>query len=94
MSLSSWLRVTVSLWLLRTVGRLVKWLLPVALAVTAWPVAVVSVIGWGAAWLRGWPPARLRRAAFVFLPFTAMWLVIDALRLGGWRGIGPALVQG
>jgi hypothetical protein len=30
MSLSSWLRVTVSRWLLRAVGRLVKWLLPVA----------------------------------------------------------------
>ena len=75
-------------------GRLGRWLLPVVLAVAAWPVTVVAVIGCGAAWLRGWPPARLRRAALVFLPFTAMWLVIDALQLGGWRGIGPALVRG
>ena len=32
-------------------------------AVAAWPVTIVAAGGYVAAWLRGWPPARLRRDA-------------------------------
>jgi hypothetical protein len=91
MSLWSWYKIAASRRLLRMVGRALKWLAPFGLALAVWPVTIVAVIGCGAAWLRGWPPARLRHGALMFLPFTAMWLVIDALRVGGWRGIGPAL---
>ena len=62
-SVRSWVRLTVCLWLLRQAVKVVKWLLIVAVAVAAWPVTVVTGAGYAAAWLRGWPPARLRRAA-------------------------------
>ena len=62
-SVLSWVKVAVCLWLLRKAVKVVKWLLIVAVAVTAWPITAVAVIGYAAAWLRGWPPARLWRAA-------------------------------
>jgi hypothetical protein len=93
MSLGSWLRLAVSLWVLRKALWVAKWILLVLLALTAWPVTLVTMAGYAAAWLRGWPVVRLGRAAGCFLPFTAVWLVLDALRLNGWRRIAPALVD-
>ena len=58
-----WLiRLRVAMWALKTVGKLAKWLLTAAILVAAWPVTVAAV-GFAGAWLRGWPPARLYRAA-------------------------------
>ena len=91
MSLGSWLRLAACLWLLRKTARIAKWVLLGLLAVAAWPVTIVTVAGWTAAWLRGWPAVRLGRAAAFFLPFPAVWLMLDALKLGGWRGIAPTL---
>ncbi len=91
MSVRSWLKLAVSLWLIRKAARIIRWLVPIGLALAAWSVTAPAVIGWGAAWLRGWPPARLRRAALFFLPFTVGWLATEAVQLGSWRGIGPAL---
>jgi hypothetical protein len=86
-SVWSWLRLAACLWLLRRGVRVIKWVLLVGLAVAAWPVTVVAAAGYGAAWLRGWPAVRLRRVALMFLPFSGAWLVLDALRRQGWRGI-------
>jgi hypothetical protein len=91
MSVWSWLKLTAFLWLLRRAVRLGRWLLLGMLALAAWPVTLVAAAGYSAAWLRGWPPVRLRRAAASFLPFTVLWLVADALELHGWRGIAPGL---
>ena len=54
MSVLSWVRVAVCLWLLRKAVKVAKWLLIAAVAVAAWPVTVVTGAGYAAAWLRGW----------------------------------------
>jgi len=59
-----WLiRLRVAMWALKTVGKLAKWLLTAAILVAAWPVTVAAAVGFAGAWLWGWPPARLYRAA-------------------------------
>jgi hypothetical protein len=73
-SIWSWLKLAVFLWLLRKAFRLAVWLLLAAAAVTAGPVTLVAAAGYGAAWLRGWPPARLYRTAAWALPVTVAWL--------------------
>jgi hypothetical protein len=47
----------------------------------------VAAVGYGAAWLRGWPPARLWRAAGWSLPMTAVYLTGQAIRLHSWPAI-------
>ena len=42
------------------------------------------------AWLRGWPPARLWRAAAWALPMTAVYLAARALHARTWRGLASA----
>jgi len=88
MSVWSWVRLTVCLWLLRKMIKVTGWVLVAAVAVAAWPVTLVAVAGFAAAWLRGWPPVRLGRAAALALPMTAVWLAAEA-RQRAW----PALAQ-
>ena len=63
MTVTSWVKLTVSLWLLRRAVKAAWWLLLAAVAVALWPATLVMVAGYLAARWRGWPPARLRRAA-------------------------------
>jgi Helicase HerA, central domain len=84
MSVWSWLKLTVCLWLIRKAVKLAWWLLLAAAAVAAWPVTVVTLAGYAAAWLRGWPPVRLYRAATCSLLVTAVWLTDLAIREPGW----------
>jgi hypothetical protein len=91
MTVWTWLKLTVCLWLLRKAVTITGWLLLAALAVAAWPVTLAAAAGYGAAWLRGWPPVRLGRAAAWALPFTAVWLVAGIVHDHGWR---TALVTG
>ena len=93
MSVLSWVRLTVCLWLLRKAVKVAKWLLIAAVAVAAWPVTVVAGVGYAAAWLRGWPPARLRRAAAGALPMTAVWVLLEARRQHQWRAFALAPVR-
>ena len=51
------------MWLLRKAVKLTGWLLLALLALVLWPLTIVTIVSYTAAWLRGWPPARLRRAA-------------------------------
>jgi hypothetical protein len=83
-SVWSWLKLTACLWLLRKTVKAVRWLLLATAAVATWPVTLVTVAGYGAAWLRGWPPTRLYRAAAWALPVTAAWLVSLEIRMPGW----------
>jgi hypothetical protein len=93
MSVWSWLKLTVCLWLLRTMIKAGGWLLLAALAIAAWPVTVVAVTGYVAAWLRGWPPARLRRAgAWALIP-AGVWLSVQFARLPAWRRVALAPVR-
>ncbi len=93
MSVWSWLKLTVCLWLLRKMIKAAGWLLLAAVAVAAWPVTLVAAAGYGVAWLRGWPTARLRRAAAWALPPAGVWLAIQAARLHRWRPVAAAPVH-
>jgi hypothetical protein len=85
MTVWSWLRFTVTLWLLRKGFKVAGWLLLLAVAVALWPVTVVTAAGYLAAWLRGWPPARLRRAAAASLVLAAAYAVAAVARQHGAR---------
>jgi hypothetical protein len=66
---SRWL---MTLWLLRAVAA-------AALIVVALPVSVAAGCAVAAAWLGGWPPGRLYRAALWCAPMVAVWLVATAV---------------
>jgi hypothetical protein len=74
MSAWTWLKFVTFVWLLRKGFKLARWLAVAAAAVAAWPVTVVAGAGYTAAWLRGWAPARVYRAAAWALIVTAAWL--------------------
>src|ERR1700676_5761332 len=90
MSVWSWLKLTIALWLLRKAFKAAGWLLLAALAVAVWPLTVLTGPAYAAAWRRGWPPARLRRAAAASLTVTAVYLLADAARQHGWRATALA----
>ena len=93
MSVWSWLRLTAALWLLRKGVKLAGWLIVTAVAIAAWPLTAVAAIGYLAAWLRGWPPARLWRAAAWALPMTAVYSIGQAIRLHAWQAVALAPVN-
>jgi hypothetical protein len=75
-----WLiRLRLAMWLLRATGRAARWAAFAAVMLVFAPVSVVAGLGFLAAWLRGWPPARLLRAAAGSLVITAMWLAAHAV---------------
>jgi len=89
MSVWSWLKLTVGRWLIRKAVKGAGWLALAAIAVALWPVSLVAVCGYLSAWLRGWPPVRLYRAAAWALPLTAVWLAaagIHAARIHAAAG--------
>ena len=93
MSVWSWLKLTVCLWLLGKMIKAAGWLLLAVLVLAAWPVTLVAAVGYGAAWLRGWPPVRLRRAAAWALLPAGAWLAIQGARLRSWRPVALAPVH-
>jgi hypothetical protein len=64
---------------LRGIGRLLRVAVVAALLIAAAPATLVAAIGVALAWLRGWPPGRLYRAALWCLPMVAVWLAATAL---------------
>jgi hypothetical protein len=74
-------------WLARTALRLAGWLAAAAAADAVWPLTLVTAAGYGAAWLCGWPPSRLWRAAAWCLPMTGVWLLATALRYSNWHDV-------
>ena len=79
MTVSSWLKLTVSLWLLRKAAKGTGWLLVFAVVIAAWPLTLVAVAGYVLAWRRGWPGAWLVRTAAWSLPLPAVWLAVAAI---------------
>jgi hypothetical protein len=57
------------------------------------PVTLVAAIAFAGAWLRGWPPARLWRAAAWSLPMTGVYLAGRALQARTWRALALAPVH-
>ena len=92
-----YLRMRFTLWLLRAAGRVLRWLaLAVVLAVVlaaAAPVTLAAAVGFAGAWLRGWPPARLLRAAAWSLPMTAACLAGHGLHAATWHAFALAPVR-
>jgi hypothetical protein len=84
MTVWSWLWLTACPWLLRTTIRWTRWLLVAVAVLAAWPVTLVAGAGYLAAWLRGWPAAKLYQAAAWALPVTAAGLVMLEVRTPGW----------
>ena len=87
MSIWGWLKLTIAVWLFRQILKLAGGLIVAAVAVAAWPVTVVAAVGYAAAWLRGWPPARLGRMAAWSLPMTAVYFVGAAIRIPSWSAV-------
>jgi hypothetical protein len=85
MSAWSWIRLAACLWLLRKAVKAFTWLLVVVAVLATWPLTVVTLGGYLVAWWRGWPPARLGRAAAWALPATGIWLLVSAVALRSWR---------
>ena len=81
MSVWSWLKLTVCLWLLRKLAKGVGWLLGFTVVIAAWPLTLVTVAGYVLAWRRGWPPVKLLRAAGWALLMPLAWLTAAALHV-------------
>jgi hypothetical protein len=81
------LQIIVALWLLRKLLHLIPRLVSVAVMAVAWPVTLVGALGFGAAWLRGWPAARLYRAAVWSMPMTLVYVVAAALQARTWQAL-------
>jgi hypothetical protein len=92
-SIWGWLKLTAAQWLFAKALKLTGWLIVTAVAIAAWPVTVVAAVGYLAAWLRGWPPARLWRAAAWSLPMTVVYGIGQALRLRSWSAVALAPVE-
>ena len=90
----SLLKALAVLWLLRKGLRLTRSVLAAAALLLAWPVTVVAMVSGFAAWLRGWPPARLYRAAARALSMTAVYLIAAAIQGRGWRAVLLAPASG
>jgi hypothetical protein len=89
----TYVRFRLLIWALRTAGRLLLWATVVAVLVAAAPLTLVTALGVFAAWLRGWPPARLWRAAAWALPMTAVYLAARAVQAHTWQGLALAPVH-
>jgi len=76
--------------LIRLAVRLAAWTAALVVLVAAAPVTTVAVVGVAGAWLRGWPPSRLRRAAAWSLPMTGIYLLGEALHDGTWQALAGA----
>ena len=84
MTVWSWLRLTIALWLLRKTLKITAWLLLAVIVIAAWPVTLTAAAGYLAAWLRGWPAVRLYRTAAWALVAAAAWLAALEVRVPGW----------
>jgi hypothetical protein len=92
-SIRGWLKLTIAVWLFRKLLKLTGWLIMAAAAVAAWPMTILAAIGYAAAWLRGWPPARLWHAACWSLPMTTVYFIGQGLRLRSWPAVALAPVN-
>jgi hypothetical protein len=81
------------LWLLRMTGRLLVFAALATVLAAAAPVTLVAAVGLAGAWLRGWPPVRLRRAAVWALPMTAVYLAGRAVQARTWQALAFAPVR-
>jgi hypothetical protein len=82
-----YLRARLIVWLLRATGRVIRWAALAVIVIAAAPISIVAAVGLAGAWLRGWPSARLRRAACWSLPMTGVYLAGRALQVRTWQAL-------
>jgi hypothetical protein len=70
--------------------RLLRAVAAAALIIVALPVSVVAGCAAAAAWLGGWPPGRLYRAALWCAPMIAVWLAGTAVAARSVGGVAQA----
>jgi hypothetical protein len=83
MSVWSWLKLAVFLWLLRWTFKVARWALLVVAVLAAWPVTIVAGTGYVSACLRGWPSVRLYRTAAWAVLVTLVWLAALEVQMPG-----------
>jgi hypothetical protein len=88
-----YLRARLILWLLRAAWRVTRWAALAAILAAAAPVTLVAAVGFAGAWLRAWPPARLRRAGAWSLPMTGVYLAGRGLQAASGRAFALAPVH-
>jgi hypothetical protein len=84
------LRLLAVLALLRAARRLARLAAIAVLVVATAPVCLVAAGAAALAWLRGWPPRRLYRAALWCLPMVAVWLAAIAVTTRSWWQVAAA----
>lgn len=85
-----WMALAVFRFALRWTARIAVLLAGAAILLAAAPVTLVAAGSVGMAWLRGWPPGRLLRAAAWLLPMVATWLAGIAADRRQWRPVALA----
>ena len=93
MSVWSWLKLTVCLWLLRKAVKAAGWLLGFAIVITAWPLTLVILSGYLAAWWRGLAAGLAAPGGGWSLVMPPVWLAVAALRGGRLRADALAPLQ-
>src|SRR5487761_557452 len=89
----TYLRMRAALWLWRASVRTAGVLLLAAVLAALAPITVTASLGYLAAWLRGWPPARLLRTAAWSLLMPAAWLAGLAVPDSRWHVLVLAPVR-
>ena len=89
----TYLRMRAALWLWRASVRTAGVLLLAAVLAALAPITVTASLGYLAAWLRGWPPARLLRTAAWSLLMPAAWLAGLAVTDSRWHVLVLAPVR-
>ena len=76
--------------MIRLLAKVIKVTTIVALIVAAAPVSLVAAYSVTLAWLLGWPPRQLYRAALYCGPMLAAWLAATAVATRSWTGVATA----
>ena len=92
--ISFYAQVLIARHAMRWTLRLARWTVTAVTMAAAAPVTAVAAAGVTVAWLRGWPPARLRRAAAWSLPMTAAYLAVQAVTTRSLPGVLAAPYAG
>ena len=77
--------------MVRAAARVIRALVFVALILAAAPVSVVAAYSATLAWLLGWPPRHLYRAALYCVPMLATWLAATAVATRSWARVATAV---
>jgi hypothetical protein len=77
--------------MVRLLARVIRAVVIVGLILAAAPVSVVAAYSATLAWLLGWPPRRLYRAALYCVPMLAAWLAATAVATRSWARIATAV---